>query len=158
MPSRRDLLVSFLGLAAANACRRAKVEPRPVPGALVDRVHEVGHLLRGPPLPRAPHDTGRHDVVIIGADTAGLSAFVVGLNGGITTSAGWDQQRYPSCTRWSDQAEWLPWVTPHSRSADAMWVDALRGSLLCMDATGVLVQAKEKCRKAHFFVVIAPGQ
>lgn len=44
------------------------------------------------------------------------------------------------------------------RVVDAMWVDALRGSLLCMDATGVLVQAKEKCRKAHFFVVIAPGQ
>lgn len=34
--------------------------------------------------------------------------FVVGLDGGITTSAGWDQQRYPSCKRWFDQAKWLP--------------------------------------------------
>jgi protoporphyrinogen oxidase len=74
VPSRRDLLVSFLGLAAADACRRAKVEPRPLPGALVDHVHEVGHLLRGPPLPRAPQDTARHDVVIIGGGAAGLSA------------------------------------------------------------------------------------
>ena len=74
MPSRRDLLVSFLGLAAANACRRAKVEHRPLPGALVDRVHEVGHLLRGPPLPRASEDSSRHDVLVIGAGAAGLSA------------------------------------------------------------------------------------
>ncbi|MCC6337659.1 MAG: FAD-dependent oxidoreductase [Myxococcales bacterium] len=74
MPSRRDLLVSFLGLAAANACRRAKVEPRPLPGALVDRVHEVGHLLRGPPLPRTDTLTARHDVLVIGAGAAGLSA------------------------------------------------------------------------------------
>jgi transposase len=44
------------------------------------------------------------------------------------------------------------------RVVDAMWFDALSGSLLCMDATGVLVQAPEKCRKAHFFVVVAPGK
>lgn len=44
------------------------------------------------------------------------------------------------------------------RVVDAMWLDALSGSLLCMDATGVLVQEREKCRKAHFFVVIAPGK
>ena len=42
------------------------------------------------------------------------------------------------------------------RVVDAMWLDALSGKLLCMDATGVLVQQLEKCRKAHFFVVIAP--
>jgi transposase len=40
---------------------------------------------------------------------------------------------------------------------DAMWKDALRHSAyLCIDATGVLVQAREKCRRAHFFVVVAP--
>lgn len=44
------------------------------------------------------------------------------------------------------------------RVVDAMWLEALSGSLLCMDATGVLVQAPEKCRKAHFFVVISPGK
>jgi transposase len=40
----------------------------------------------------------------------------------------------------------------------AMWRDALRSPYLCMDATGVLVQALEKCRKAHFFVVVAPDR
>lgn len=39
---------------------------------------------------------------------------------------------------------------------DAMWADALRQPYLCIDATGVLVQAKEKCRHGHFFVVVAP--
>jgi transposase len=41
----------------------------------------------------------------------------------------------------------------------AMWKDALENSpYLCIDATGVLVQALEKCRRAHFFVVVAPGR
>ena len=74
MPSRRDLLVSFLGLAAANACRRARIEPKPLPGALVDTVHEVGHLLRGPALPTASEDTSRHEALVVGAGAAGLSA------------------------------------------------------------------------------------
>jgi transposase len=40
---------------------------------------------------------------------------------------------------------------------EAMWKDALENSpYLCVDATGVLVQALEKCRHAHFFVVVAP--
>ena len=38
----------------------------------------------------------------------------------------------------------------------AMWKDALEQEVLLTDATGVLVQAKEKCRRAHFFVVVAP--
>jgi len=38
----------------------------------------------------------------------------------------------------------------------AMWRDALASPYLCIDATGVLVQALQKCRAAHFFVVIAP--
>jgi transposase len=39
---------------------------------------------------------------------------------------------------------------------EAMWKDALSAPYLCTDATGVLVQALEKCRHAHFFVLIAP--
>jgi len=39
---------------------------------------------------------------------------------------------------------------------DAMWADALTAPYLCTDATGVLVQAPEKCRHGHFWVVIAP--
>jgi transposase len=39
---------------------------------------------------------------------------------------------------------------------DAMWHEALTvAPYLCIDATGVLVQAKEKCRHGHFWVVIA---
>jgi len=38
----------------------------------------------------------------------------------------------------------------------AMWEDALKAPYLCTDATGVLVQAAEKCRLGHFWVVVAP--
>ena len=38
----------------------------------------------------------------------------------------------------------------------AMWQDALTAPYLCSDATGVLVQAREKCRRGHFWVVAAP--
>ncbi|HZF29419.1 MAG TPA: IS66 family transposase [Gammaproteobacteria bacterium] len=39
---------------------------------------------------------------------------------------------------------------------EAMWTDAFTAPYLCTDATGVLVQAREKCRRGHFWVVIAP--
>jgi transposase len=39
---------------------------------------------------------------------------------------------------------------------DAMWDDALTSPYLCTDATGVLVQAREKCHRSHFWVVVAP--
>lgn len=39
---------------------------------------------------------------------------------------------------------------------EAMWADARGQPYLCVDATGVLVQAKEKCRRGHFWVVVAP--
>lgn len=41
---------------------------------------------------------------------------------------------------------------------EAMWKDAMTAPYLCTDATGVLVQALEKCRSAHFFVVAAPDK
>jgi transposase len=40
--------------------------------------------------------------------------------------------------------------------ADAMLADALRQPLLCTDATGVLVQARDRCRTGHFWVLVAP--
>ncbi len=73
MISRRDVIVSFLGAAALQACRRRPAPPE-VPGALVDRVHEVGHLLRGGELPRASEDAARLDCLVVGAGAAGLSA------------------------------------------------------------------------------------
>ena len=39
---------------------------------------------------------------------------------------------------------------------EAMWQDAWRSPYLCTDATGVLVQAKEKCKNGHFWIVVAP--
>jgi transposase len=39
---------------------------------------------------------------------------------------------------------------------EAMWQDALTAPYLCTDATGVLVQAPERCRRGHFWVVVAP--
>ena len=41
---------------------------------------------------------------------------------------------------------------------DAMFADARGAPYLCTDATGVLVQAKEKCRVGHFWVLVAPGK
>jgi transposase len=39
---------------------------------------------------------------------------------------------------------------------EAMWADARGAPYLCTDATGVLVQARQRCRRGHFWVVIAP--
>ena len=44
------------------------------------------------------------------------------------------------------------------RVVDAMWKDALDSPYLCTDATGVLVQAADKCRRGHFWVVVAPSR
>lgn len=73
MLSRRDVIVSFLGLAAAESCRRAPPVPE-VPGAIVDSVHEVGHLLRAAPPAFATTASQTVDVLIVGAGAAGLSA------------------------------------------------------------------------------------
>jgi transposase len=40
---------------------------------------------------------------------------------------------------------------------EAMLQEALIAPYLCTDATGVLVQQKDECRKGHFFVVVSPG-
>jgi transposase len=39
---------------------------------------------------------------------------------------------------------------------DAMRADAFKQPYLCVDATGVLVLAKERCRSGHFWVTVAP--
>lgn len=40
----------------------------------------------------------------------------------------------------------------------AMRVDAFAQPFLCVDATGVLVQALKRCRHSHFWVLVAPGK
>ncbi|MFY2559187.1 flavin monoamine oxidase family protein [Corallococcus terminator] len=70
--TRRELVAAFLGSAVASACKRE--QPRaPIPGAIVDRAVEVGHRLRGGPLPRA-QTLETVDVLVVGAGVAGLSA------------------------------------------------------------------------------------
>ncbi|MBN4049495.1 IS66 family transposase [bacterium AH-315-N03] len=44
------------------------------------------------------------------------------------------------------------------RLVAAMRRDAFEQPYLCTDATGVLVQAKNKCRRGHFWVMVAPGR
>ena len=73
MLSRRDVIVSFLGVAALQSCRRRHELPD-VPGMLVDRVQEIGHLIRDGVTARASEDSGRVDCLIVGAGAAGLSA------------------------------------------------------------------------------------
>ena len=41
---------------------------------------------------------------------------------------------------------------------EAMWQDALASPYLCTDATGVLVQDREKCHSGHFWIVAAPSR
>lgn len=41
---------------------------------------------------------------------------------------------------------------------DAMWQDAQRAPVAIADATGVLVQAKDECKRCHFYVVVTPQQ
>jgi len=40
----------------------------------------------------------------------------------------------------------------------AIHQDAFDAPYMCVDATGVLVQAKEKCRVGHFWVLVVPGR
>jgi len=44
------------------------------------------------------------------------------------------------------------------RLVAAMRRDALEQPYVCVDATGVLVQAKGKCRRGHFWVLVAPDR
>jgi transposase len=57
----------------------------------------------------------------------------------------------------STMCGWHAELAPLARLVvDAMWDDSWRSPYLCTDATGVLVQAKEKCRNGHFWIVVAP--
>jgi len=54
---------------------------------------------------------------------------------------------------------WLDAARPaFSPLIKAMLADAKRAPYLCTDATGVLVQAPEKCSRGHFWVVVVPGR
>lgn len=78
MISRRELIATFLGAAVAtSACKRERAVARrtKVPGEIIDRAVETGHLLRGgAPLPTFEGTPQRVEVLIVGAGAAGLSA------------------------------------------------------------------------------------
>lgn len=71
---------------------------------------------------------------------------------GIYARDGIELSRSTMCT-WHEQLAALcrPLV-------EAMFVEALSEPYVCVDATGVLVQAKERCRTGHFWVLVAPDK
>jgi transposase len=71
---------------------------------------------------------------------------------GIYARDGLDLAKTTLCT-WHDQLRELA-----EPLVDAMFVDAKSAPYLCADATGVLVQAKERCKSGHFWVLVAPDK
>ena len=69
---------------------------------------------------------------------------------GIYARDGLDLSRSTMCSQVMQLADL---VDPLIR---AMWADMLNAPFICADATGVLVQAPEKCTKGHFWVAAAP--
>jgi len=69
---------------------------------------------------------------------------------GIYAREGVDLAKSTICTWHEALAE------PASVLVDAMFQDAFSAPYLCTDATGVLVQAPERCRSGHFWVLVAP--
>jgi len=69
---------------------------------------------------------------------------------GIYAREGMELARSTICS-WHEQ------LTPMAeRLVAAMREDAFAAPYLCTDATGVLVQQKEKCRRGHFWVLVVP--
>lgn len=61
------------------------------------------------------------------------------------------------------RSAWPRWVQAStallSHVVEAMWRDAKENaSYSIVDATGVLVQAKDRCKRAHFYVVVVPKE
>jgi hypothetical protein len=71
---------------------------------------------------------------------------------GIYARDGLELSKSTICT-WHEQLAEL--VQP---VVDAMFAEAMHEPVLCTDATGVLVLAKERCRVGHFWVLVAPDK
>jgi transposase len=53
----------------------------------------------------------------------------------------------------------LSGATAHlSHITDAMWLEAMKAPYVLTDATGVLVKAKERCTRAHFYAAVVPNK
>jgi transposase len=71
---------------------------------------------------------------------------------GIYAREGLELAKSTICT-WHDQLRELA-----EPVVEAMFMDAFASPYLCTDATGVLVQAPERCKNGHFWVLIAPDK
>jgi transposase len=69
---------------------------------------------------------------------------------GIYGREGLELSRSTICT-WHEQLAALA-----APVVEAMFADALAQPYVCVDATGVLVLAKDKCKNGHFWVLVAP--
>jgi transposase len=69
---------------------------------------------------------------------------------GIYAREGLELSKSTLCT-WHDQLRELA-----APLVDAMFTDAKSAPYLCVEATGVLVQAPERCKHGHFWVMVAP--
>jgi transposase len=69
---------------------------------------------------------------------------------GIYGREGLELSRSTICT-WHEQL-----ATLAAPVVEAMFADALAQPYVCVDATGVLVLAKDKCKNGHFWVLVAP--
>ena len=49
-------------------------------------------------------------------------------------------------------------LEPRASDGEATRDDAFKQPYLCVDATGVLVLAKKRCRVGHFWVTVAPDK
>src|SRR5439155_10712084 len=99
---------------------------------------------RAPDRPRAggTGTPGRHDRAALAGPSAAPSVYARdGVELARSTVCGW-------------HGELAALARP---LVDAMRADALAQPYLCTDATGVLVQAKDKCRTGHFWVLVAPA-
>jgi transposase len=71
---------------------------------------------------------------------------------GIYAREGLELSKSTICT-WHDML-----ATLAGPLVEAMCIDSLSEPYLCTDATGVLVQAPERCKNGHFWVLVAPGK
>jgi phytoene dehydrogenase-like protein len=108
--TRRDVLVTLLGLPMAlSACRAGKVPPLP-DGEIVGASDAVGHKLRDGVRVSIPQDRWeRHKVVIVGGGVAGLSAAWRLLKAGVDDFVLLELERTPGGTASSGTSQLVPY-------------------------------------------------
>ncbi len=127
---------------AVQSREPAEIDPAPSRRVLVAETPELP-IVRGTAGPAMLADT----LIRRWADHQPLNRLE-----GIYARDGLDLAKSTLCT-WHDQLRELA-----EPLVDAMRIDAKAAPYLCVDATGVLVQAPERCKHGHFWVMVAPGK